>query len=448
MAGVNRSRNRDAPSHSKCGQGSPEMAKLVGSGRTTAHTMRPVGHTPTVRRETSSFSNGMSASAMYRLHEADHVAIVHSPDATVTTTSWISLLGLTPSSRRGARRLSKFLAGMVLLALLLAQNFVAAAIFWLAEANSIPKDTFSHQDCLKLAHDQIKLDPRVSNKFEADNLINRTLSLVDKCLKESTRIDSLPKGFMFAWSVYTTIGYGNFYPHSMVGQLLATIYALLTIPLYVAVKAELGYFLSISTLHLANGIKLICQFIRKRMRKKSSFTVTRYSNPKARDYAIFVTCCVVCSIMVIIFTVVFSLTEDQPLLTSLYFTVISVLLVGLGDVTPSHLNPFLIIYCPIFIVADILSSHILYYIHGRLRLSAHLLTRKILRMPYGVSKRNNEISVDSEEADVPHVTTTCMPMNVLSCERVEKQFDEALLQPAYHPSSGANSEDECDSNSS
>lgn len=69
-----------------------------------------------------------------------------------------------------------------------------------------------------------------------------------------TSVENAGQGFLYTWGLYTTVGYGDRYPHTAWGQVITLIFGWFCIPLFMAFKIEMGEVVSLAILYVGRGI--------------------------------------------------------------------------------------------------------------------------------------------------------------------------------------------------
>ncbi|XP_033637789.1 potassium channel subfamily K member 5-like [Asterias rubens] len=125
----------------------------------------------------------------------------------------------------------------------------------------------------------------------------------------------------FALSILTTCGYGELVPITKTGQLICIIYAAVGIPLC--------YYM----------ILTVGKTFRDLWFAMLSSSCQRYKIPRRISY--FLVPVIALWIVLVVFpSLVLIQTEGWPLLTALYFSVMSLSTIGFGDVMPRRPNPY------------------------------------------------------------------------------------------------------------
>uniref|UniRef100_A0A1I7WU27 Ion_trans_2 domain-containing protein n=1 Tax=Heterorhabditis bacteriophora TaxID=37862 RepID=A0A1I7WU27_HETBA len=221
------------------------------------------------------------------------------------------------------RRLVGPLITSILFILIAAITVIGGVAFVAIEASSSQIRDAPHRLCLEKVQKKMKNE---NVNWTDEQVVSKTLLLTDECLTRESRIDSLATGFMFVWSVYTTVGYGDSFPHTAMGRLMTVIYATITIPLYIALKAnsrvevEFGQLVSSSVLKVATVTeKWWCSW---RMEEYSAYPSKIFICGISFGCAIIYIC---------ITTIIVSCVEGWSISTTFYYTFITVHLIGFGD---------------------------------------------------------------------------------------------------------------------
>ncbi|PAV78528.1 hypothetical protein WR25_09561 [Diploscapter pachys] len=269
-------------------------------------------------------------------------------------------------------RLSRFTAALILILATVMLVIVGGVVFWFIERKVV----------LKNCKDIVQSKQGYTN-IRAVNSMTEYVEIIEayeRCSEEkqdTTKIESIMQGIGFAWSIVTTIGYGHHFPHTILGKLLTVVFAIFSIPLYVSVKAELGNYISLFiwkiTMHTHRLVGKICK------------KITPF---EAADWEIVLMASFFTVIFLCIFSTLTLLVESWTFGLSVWFTVQTILLIGVGDAEPHNQYFFLYFGVPITVIGDIISSHIIYYLHGRYRICAHMVSRCIC----GCTEPDSDIS--------------------------------------------------------
>ncbi|GMT20069.1 hypothetical protein PFISCL1PPCAC_11366, partial [Pristionchus fissidentatus] len=136
---------------------------------------------------------------------------------------------------------------------------------------------------------------------------------------------------VYSWSLYSTVGYGDMFMHSEMGQLISIVYTFFASALYLAVKAECGTIIS---RHLADFIHFV------RMTCRRVFKCLKFRDPHPhplKPFTRFLICLCLLFFMMMILTIYMKILEGAKWswAKSLYFAYITMSLIGLGDVVPN-----------------------------------------------------------------------------------------------------------------
>ncbi|KAF1761701.1 hypothetical protein GCK72_009957 [Caenorhabditis remanei] len=302
---------------------------------------------------------------------------------------------------------------------LLIFNFIGAFIFVLAEKEMNETPDVVEDDavskCLKIFPIDKKITIEMKRKAE-------------KCIRNESEsvIDEFGKAFYFSWTLYSTVGYGNLYPHSSIGRFMTAFYSLLIIPVYIAFKFEFGTFLVhvwiTAVKHTENYFKMLFNRVMNRVFVRVPIDQENLKSLHHRDRFIFFSSIVLCLICLISSSILFSICENISFSSSIYFGIISMSLIGLGDIVPTNLIWF-IAYCFFFLITDILSNHFFYFCQARIRFFFHYFARRLLLKDRRNLKSESTVSIKN----VPVINSQCMPSLAMDCERNELDKDEKLI---------------------
>ncbi|EFO98568.1 CRE-TWK-6 protein [Caenorhabditis remanei] len=230
----------------------------------------------------------------------------------------------------------------------------------------------------------------------------------EKCIRNESVIDDFGKAFYFSWTLYSTVGYGNLYPHSSIGRFMTAFYSLLIIPVYIAFKFEFGTFLVhfwiTAVKHTGNYFKILFNRVMNRVFVRVPIDQENLKSLHHRDRFIFFSSIVLCLICLISSSILFSICENISFSSSIYFGIISMSLIGLGDIVPTNLIWF-IAYCFFFLITDILSNHFFYFCQARIRFFFHYFARRLLLKDRRNLKSESTVSIKN----VPVINSQCMP---------------------------------------
>uniref|UniRef100_A0A0R3S0B9 Ion channel n=1 Tax=Elaeophora elaphi TaxID=1147741 RepID=A0A0R3S0B9_9BILA len=149
----------------------------------------------------------------------------------------------------------------------------------------------------------------------------------------------------YSLTVYTTIGYGNIFPVTILGRLLTLIYAFVGIPLtlmsLMALGSLFGRFCKMIWIMLAATLarssRLVSRDLEKHIEKKILTTeITLDENEELLKFPVLALILItvlwvfICAGLFLIFE------DDWSYGTSLYFTLISFTTIGFGDILPTH----------------------------------------------------------------------------------------------------------------
>ncbi|CAL2037339.1 unnamed protein product [Caenorhabditis brenneri] len=314
---------------------------------------------------------------------------------------------------------------------------------WVRGPNDNSLDDYDVNDCLQITHGvkltsifDISKIARIASHYGFCNTIRY-------CEQQLIETDEQPKVTIQNFKLAIECGMKCYlYPHSPFGRFMAVVYSLLMIPIYIAFKFEFGTFLAhilvVASTRIGNKLKhfynksvpFIEKNITERFRVKTRLFARIQLNPDPpnsslhRDHLIFLSSILVCSISLLSCSLMFSIIENISFSSSIYFGIITMSLIGLGDIVPTNLIWFSV-YCLFFLICDVLSNQIFYFCQARVRFFFHCLARKVLLW----KSDDNDFGVETTVSlqNVPVVNTQCMPSLVMDCEKEELDKDEKLL---------------------
>ncbi|CAB4066101.1 unnamed protein product [Lepeophtheirus salmonis] len=146
------------------------------------------------------------------------------------------------------------------------------------------------------------------------------------------------KSLLFTISIMTSIGYGHIAPKTFYGQILTLPYSLIGIGVFMVFLAKVGNVLA-RVLKYSYSQVLCRPFISKKQRLEEQIGV--FSMEKDELYEedslvlpLSLSVFVLCSYLVL-GSWLFSLWEDWDMMSSFYFTFITLTTIGFGDLSPS-----------------------------------------------------------------------------------------------------------------
>ncbi|CAB3403323.1 unnamed protein product [Caenorhabditis bovis] len=172
----------------------------------------------------------------------------------------------------------------------------------------------------------------------------------------------------YVGTLFTTIGYGNIAPRTMAGRALSVIYAIIGIPLVLAILSKCGKWLT-TTLSIywqqhCRRIKVKAQKTTNRLRGRKAIFDTLESGIigdlgvdeiESRTIPIWLAL-LICVLFVCACSSLFLIWETRwTFFTSLYFFCISLSTIGLGDIVPDHPHMFIIMFVLVIIGLSIVS---------------------------------------------------------------------------------------------
>ncbi|VDD94416.1 unnamed protein product [Enterobius vermicularis] len=185
---------------------------------------------------------------------------------------------------------------------------------------------------------------RYSNRETSNDIFDRYETELKKILKLTDNLEwDLWGALYYVGTVYTTIGYGNIYPHTVLGKFFTVIYALVGIPLVLAILSQSGQTLSRYRFGSTKSKNV------KNVLKRRSLFDTAPRNP--RTIPIWVAL-VICFAWICSCAGIFCIWEKNwTYYDSLYFFFVSLSTIGLGDVVPEH--PHILIVMFLLVIAGL-----------------------------------------------------------------------------------------------
>ncbi|GMS90004.1 hypothetical protein PENTCL1PPCAC_12179, partial [Pristionchus entomophagus] len=236
---------------------------------------------------------------------------------------------------------------------------------------------------------------------EVQRHILATLEEAKRCDLDKKMILSASDASVYAWSLYSTVGYGDMFMHSGTGQIVTIFYAFFSSALYLAVKAECG---TIIARHLSDVI----HFFRMAFRRISCFKHRDPHPHPLRPFVRFIICLGLFFTLMLILAVYMKVVEGDHWSwgTALYFAYVTMALIGLGDVVPNKKVPFIIFAQPLLLVGDTLLAQANWYMQDRLRYGLHSL----LRMCQCERKTDGKAVAGDATNQYPSVTSKMLPL--------------------------------------
>uniref|UniRef100_A0A158PAX4 Ion_trans_2 domain-containing protein n=1 Tax=Angiostrongylus cantonensis TaxID=6313 RepID=A0A158PAX4_ANGCA len=153
----------------------------------------------------------------------------------------------------------------------------------------------------------------------------------------------------YVGTIFTTIGYGNIVPRTITGRALSVVYAIIGIPLVLAILSRFGQFLehNIARVWLKHREKI--KEAHKQTRKRISTRVNAETIPIWLALLICISWICACAGLFLIWE------KRWTFFTSLYFFFISLSTIGLGDVVPDHPHMLILMFWLVIIGLSIVS---------------------------------------------------------------------------------------------
>ncbi|CAI5445168.1 unnamed protein product [Caenorhabditis angaria] len=209
----------------------------------------------------------------------------------------------------------------------------------------------------------------------------------------------------YVGTLFTTIGYGNIAPRTGLGRAMSIIYAIIGIPLVLAILSKCGKWLtttlSIQWQQHRRRIKLKAKKTTNRLRGRkisklealeagiSDMMNTDTDEPESRTIPIWLALSI-CILFVCGCSSLFLIWETKwTFFTSLYFFCISLSTIGLGDIVPDHPHMFIIMFVLVILGLSIVSM-LLSVIQIKMEEWLYHLIKKI-QQEYNRALENGEI---------------------------------------------------------
>uniref|UniRef100_A0AAF5PM41 Potassium channel domain-containing protein n=2 Tax=Wuchereria bancrofti TaxID=6293 RepID=A0AAF5PM41_WUCBA len=171
---------------------------------------------------------------------------------------------------------------------------------------------------------------------------------------------------LYSFGVYTTIGYGNLFPHTVQGRILTVVYAVIGIPLNVAFISDLGELIS-RTVQRA----LHC-FQRRILNKTTEDPCIEY-----KKFLLIVLIAFLLTPIIAIIVMEAERSRNWNYIDSLYYTFTTSTLIGLGDFTPQSSYIQFFVLMPLFFIVETLLALALGFITHLYRYESVILFKLI-----------------------------------------------------------------------
>uniref|UniRef100_A0A914WTZ0 Potassium channel domain-containing protein n=1 Tax=Plectus sambesii TaxID=2011161 RepID=A0A914WTZ0_9BILA len=155
-----------------------------------------------------------------------------------------------------------------------------------------------------------------------------------------------PSSFLFAFTVLTTIGYGNIAPATDYGKVFTMIYAFFGVPMFLVALIDIGAFAQY-------GITIVIDKIGQRCsRRKNKVEKPKEKEKTSRCVALYRFLEFFCTMLafaafILIGATILPIWEDHlSLFSAIYYTFITITAIGLGDIVPQNMTylPLTLIY--------------------------------------------------------------------------------------------------------
>ncbi|KAK3714895.1 hypothetical protein QZH41_010900 [Actinostola sp. cb2023] len=243
----------------------------------------------------------------------------------------------------------KLLYNGILVGALLAYGIVGGFVFKTFETASVgfvgklTETLPSSRDLLQELLSEVKSSPESANDENWQNLAVEKLEGLIRRKIDAEQVQepvqwSFADSWLFACTIFTTIGYGNIAPLSIKGRIFCMLFAVVGIPLFSVVAGSLASFITdlIRTCHAEYHRRKQRSLAAQRKKDDSSSPDVKDEIPnleiKPKHVAI------ACLGYLCLGALFFSLGEGWSLFESFYYCFITLSTVGLGDFVPCHVH--------------------------------------------------------------------------------------------------------------
>lgn len=230
----------------------------------------------------------------------------------------------------------------ILVAILIVYGLLGAWVFRKLEAGNSSSITNDHQ--LKDAKEKLLKELWDQNRLEFDKWSTQARKRLDSYEKNfmvelsNTAEWSWDDSWLFACTIFTTIGDGNIVPVSMSGRIFCVMYGFLGIPLFNVVASSLVSLITgvLRFLHSANLRRRRQREAEKLKKDEDSSELQTVNNSQEFHLSLKIVVSMVTAYLAA-GTVLFSLWEEWSLFESFYYCFMTLTSIGLGGYVPRNM---------------------------------------------------------------------------------------------------------------
>lgn len=230
----------------------------------------------------------------------------------------------------------------ILVAILIVYGLLGAWVFRKLEAGNSSSITNDHQ--LKDAKEKLLKELWDQNRLEFDQWLTQAIKKLDSYEKNfmvelsNTAEWSWDDSWLFACTIFTTIGDGNIVPVSMSGRIFCVMYGFLGIPLFNVVASSLVSLITgvLRFLHSANLRRRRQREAEKLKKDEDSSELQTVNNSQEFHLSLKIVVSMVTAYLAA-GTVLFSLWEEWSLFESFYYCFMTLTSIGLGGYVPRNM---------------------------------------------------------------------------------------------------------------
>lgn len=230
----------------------------------------------------------------------------------------------------------------ILVAILIVYGLLGAWVFRKLEAVNSSSITNDHQ--LKDAKEKLLKELWDQNRLEFDQWLTQAIKKLDSYEKNfmvelsNTAEWSWDDSWLFACTIFTTIGDGNIVPVSMSGRIFCVMYGFLGIPLFNVVASSLVSLITgvLRFLHSANLRRRRQREAEKLKKDEDSSELQTVNNSQEFHLSLKIVVSMVTAYLAA-GTVLFSLWEEWSLFESFYYCFMTLTSIGLGGYVPRNM---------------------------------------------------------------------------------------------------------------
>lgn len=230
----------------------------------------------------------------------------------------------------------------ILVAILIVYGLLGAWVFRKLEAGNSSSITNDHQ--LKDAKEKLLKELWDQNRLEFDQWLTQAIKKLDSYEKNfmvelsNTAEWSWDDSWLFACTIFTTIGDGNIVPVSMSGRIFCVMYGFLGIPLFNVVASSLVSLITgvLRFLHSANLRRRRQREAEKLKKDEDSSELQTVNNSQEFHLSLKIVVSMVTAYLAA-GTVLFSLWEEWSLVESFYYCFMTLTSIGLGGYVPRNM---------------------------------------------------------------------------------------------------------------